>query len=273
VTSPRLAAEPWTGAGGHCPQCGEDLLANPEQWTDLGHGWPHQVSDHAGRIRTAQGRILAHRDSNRPENGPPFYQKTDLSAPGRPRWTGAPVHRVVLLAWAGECPSGQESCHGDDVPNHNCRRNLRYDWPHGNAADKARQAAYHLKEAQTRRSQHARRSRATQLANTPAAARAYLLGTLADGQPKPIKTVEQEAQARGIGLETLKFARRDLGCTWLISLPVTGNETHDSHAQSPITERHRRSELGREPATSAGAHRHFTRLRRVLPRRRAGYSG
>jgi len=231
----RHSREPWTGADGRCPQCGDDVQASPEQWTDLGHGWPHQVSNHAGRIRTPDGWLIAHRDSNRPENGPPYYQKADLSAPGRPRATRF-VHQIVLLAWAGECPPGQESCHADDIPDHNCRTNLRHDWPDGNAADKARQAAYHLAGARARRSDHARRSRATQLANSPAAARAYLAEVLADG-PRPVRQVEADAQARGIGLETLKFARRDLGCTWLISLPVT--ESSNGAAAPPRQSRWR----------------------------------
>ncbi len=48
------------------------------------------------------------------------------------------VHRLILLAFVGECPDGLQACHYDGDKS-NCRlSNLRYDTPKGNAADKVR---------------------------------------------------------------------------------------------------------------------------------------
>jgi hypothetical protein len=48
------------------------------------------------------------------------------------------VHRIVLLAFAGPCPPGQESCHGDGDSLNNSLGNLRWDTKKGNAADRVR---------------------------------------------------------------------------------------------------------------------------------------
>jgi hypothetical protein len=46
------------------------------------------------------------------------------------------VHRLVLLAFAGPCPSGMECCHRNGKP-HDCRFvNLRWDTPSKNALDR-----------------------------------------------------------------------------------------------------------------------------------------
>ena len=36
------------------------------------------------------------------------------------------IHRLVLEAFAGECPSGHEACHWNDVPDDNRIENLRW---------------------------------------------------------------------------------------------------------------------------------------------------
>jgi biotin operon repressor len=41
-----------------------------------------------------------------------------------------------MLAFVGDRPFGYEVCHGDGDPANNNRKNLRYDTPAGNAADK-----------------------------------------------------------------------------------------------------------------------------------------
>lgn len=47
------------------------------------------------------------------------------------------VHRLVLIAFVGECPKGKEACHDPDPDRSNCRlSNLRWDTRKANHADK-----------------------------------------------------------------------------------------------------------------------------------------
>jgi hypothetical protein len=48
------------------------------------------------------------------------------------------VHSLVLLAFVGPCPPGQEGCHGDGNPGNNHVGNLRWDTRRENALDRAR---------------------------------------------------------------------------------------------------------------------------------------
>lgn len=48
------------------------------------------------------------------------------------------VHRLVLAAFVGPCPSGRESAHGDGVRSNNQLSNLRYATRAENAADRVR---------------------------------------------------------------------------------------------------------------------------------------
>lgn len=48
------------------------------------------------------------------------------------------LHRAVLLAWVGPCPSGMESCHGDGNSANNHVDNLRWDTHAANMVDRAR---------------------------------------------------------------------------------------------------------------------------------------
>ncbi len=48
------------------------------------------------------------------------------------------VHRLVLLAFVGSCPTGMQGCHEDGDPTNNKVGNLRWDTPKGNAADRVR---------------------------------------------------------------------------------------------------------------------------------------
>lgn len=57
------------------------------------------------------------------------------------------VHRLVLEAFAGPCPPGMEACHRDGNPHNNAARNLRWDTPQGNAADKRRHGTHAVGEA------------------------------------------------------------------------------------------------------------------------------
>jgi hypothetical protein len=53
------------------------------------------------------------------------------------------VHRVVLLAFTGPCPDGQEALHFDDDPENNCLENLRWGTPNENALDCIRNGNQH----------------------------------------------------------------------------------------------------------------------------------
>ena len=131
-----------------------------ETWADI-PGWPHQVSDQ-GRIRTVKGKILA-----QGATGTRPYPLTTLCANGE-RWKTT-VHSLVLTAFEGLRPEGQESRHLNDVPTHNWYpENLAWGNWYDNARDKLNQDAYHTPEAKARRSDAARRGRATQLANLAA---------------------------------------------------------------------------------------------------------
>jgi hypothetical protein len=136
---------------GYCLQCDPGF---PEVWAAVGDGWPHLASSH-GKVRSRR-RTLTLRPMNRPPgDGVVKYEQTDLCFGGRQ--VTKPVHQILLLAFEGTRPSDKhESCHGDDVANHNHWTNLRYGLDNG--LDKARQAAFLSPGAAERRSAAARRA-------------------------------------------------------------------------------------------------------------------
>jgi len=108
----------------------------PEEWAPIpwpaglpeGVTPPYEASSH-GRIRsvlrtladgrTCGGTILQQRDHNRPKDGPPFYQRVNLSHAGR-KDSGRLVHQLVLLAFEGPPPPGKPLIrHLDDNPARN----------------------------------------------------------------------------------------------------------------------------------------------------------
>jgi hypothetical protein len=137
---------------GYCLQCDP---AFPEVWAPV-DGWPHLASSH-GMVRSRR-RLLTLRPMNRPPgDGVVKYEQTDLCAGGRQ--VTRPVHQILLMAFEGARPSDKhESCHGDDVANHNHWTNLR--WGTDNGLDHARQAAFTSPGAAARRSDAARRAQA-----------------------------------------------------------------------------------------------------------------
>ena len=46
------------------------------------------------------------------------------------------VHRMLLESFVSPCPEGMEGCHNDGIKTNNDIRNLRWDTPEGNNADK-----------------------------------------------------------------------------------------------------------------------------------------
>ncbi|MGZ4516413.1 MAG: NUMOD4 motif-containing HNH endonuclease [Mycobacteriaceae bacterium] len=83
-----------------------------------------------GYLRPAGGVVLAPRLNS---NG---YQQVHLSREG----TQAPrlVHRLVLEAFMGPCPSGSEGCHGSGGKGDNSLQNLRWDTSRENSLDTVR---------------------------------------------------------------------------------------------------------------------------------------
>jgi hypothetical protein len=113
-------------SAGVCLQCDPEF---PEVWYPIGTR-PHLASSH-GHVRSSR-RILTQRDMNRPPGDGPKYQQCDLVAGGQKETK--PVHQCLLMAFEGGRPPGHESCHGDDVPDHNHWCNLR--WGVDNELDK-----------------------------------------------------------------------------------------------------------------------------------------
>lgn len=113
-----------------------DYQFNPdqEQWKAI-PGYPgYEVSDQ-GRIKsykypadmkTNTPRIIKVRKSR-------GYFVVTLWKEGKPFTFG--VHRLVLLAFVGPCPPGNEGCHGDGNRVRNHLDNLRWDTKKGNGAD------------------------------------------------------------------------------------------------------------------------------------------
>jgi hypothetical protein len=93
----------------------------PEEWKPVPGARHYEASSH-GRVRSVdrvtggrqlRGKVLATRASA--QTG---YVLVNIRLDDGPAVTRS-VHRLVLLAFAGECPDGQESCHEDDNPQHN----------------------------------------------------------------------------------------------------------------------------------------------------------
>lgn len=104
-----------------------------EKWRPVvepGYEKHYDVSD-LGQVRSAKtGRVL------KPGVHPKGYRSLVLSVAGVRR--SVLVHRLVLMAFIGPCPDGQEARHGDGVRSHNTLANLSWGTPTENAHDKRR---------------------------------------------------------------------------------------------------------------------------------------
>lgn len=67
-------------------------------------------------------------------NNPGFYPRVTLFVDGQRR--KLKVADLVAAAFIGPKPSGSETCHNDGNPSNSHWRNLRYDTPKGNQADR-----------------------------------------------------------------------------------------------------------------------------------------
>lgn len=116
-----------------------DLQDNTvEIWKPIsGYETTHDVSS-KGRVRSwksARGRRKI-----------PFVLRPKPSDDGYVRVQiykrGFLIHRLVLLAFVGSCPPGQEACHKDGVRHHNDLTNLRWGTPVSNQADRKRHGTW-----------------------------------------------------------------------------------------------------------------------------------
>ena len=99
-----------------------------EAWRKIQGYDNYSVSDH-GRVRNDRtGRVL------KLQQGQTGRFKAWLCRGGLVK--GHFVHRLVLAAFVGECPSGMECCHNDGDETNNHVSNLRWDTHQSNMADK-----------------------------------------------------------------------------------------------------------------------------------------
>jgi len=122
-----------------------DITSAAESWKPvLGYEGFYEVSDQ-GRVRSLDrvisapgrwgqrlirysGRVLA------PRLDPGGRLRVQLSRDGVQE--DRKVHRLVMRAFIGECPEGQEVCHGNGDSKDNRLINLRYDTHSANELDK-----------------------------------------------------------------------------------------------------------------------------------------
>lgn len=116
----------------------DPTAAGVEEWRDVpGYVGHYQVSD-AGRARS-----LCHKWGPRP--APKILKQHAGSGRAGHRYVQVgltdghrSVHVLVLLAFRGPCPEGQEACHENDDATDNRLVNLRWDTPEANRADARR---------------------------------------------------------------------------------------------------------------------------------------
>lgn len=124
---------------------GVDVSDGTEEWLPVvGHEGYYEVSDQ-GRVRSLS-RIVTYRDGHtqalrgrvlspgkQPLSG---HLHVNLKANGSKR--SVAVHALVLEAFVGPRPPGQECCHGNGDPTDNNVVNLRWDTRSGNVRDAIR---------------------------------------------------------------------------------------------------------------------------------------
>mgnify|MGYP000973833453 CR=1 FL=1 len=120
-------------------------MSEPEQWRPiLGYGGFYEVSSR-GQVRSldranSRGNRLRGSAVARSKR-PGGYLQVALHREGRRG--RAFVHRLVLEAFSGPCPSGMEACHIDGDPANNALSNLRWGTHSENMFDKVRHGTHH----------------------------------------------------------------------------------------------------------------------------------
>lgn len=105
-----------------------------EEWREVeGFDGKYQVSNMGRMASHAYGywRILKPRRTKRSQ-----MEYVNLHRDGKHHTRK--IHRMVLEAFVGPCPSGLEGCHGNGIPYDNRLTNLRWDTHSSNQLDKRR---------------------------------------------------------------------------------------------------------------------------------------
>jgi hypothetical protein len=119
-----------------------------EQWKPIPGFDAYEVSN-IGRVRSYLGtkRVPGHRNGfQHVRLSEPAILQANISSTGRYgvglyvglKRVRKEVHRLVLLAFAGECPVGMEACHNNGNPIDNRLENLRWDTHKNNFVDRER---------------------------------------------------------------------------------------------------------------------------------------
>lgn len=121
-----------------------------ENWKPVpGYGGLYEVSDH-GNVRSLDrvttdiggGRTRRFRGKLLPGYVLPIgYRVFQLSRADKTKSLQY-AHRIVLLAFVGPAPKGQEGCHADGNPLNNRLDNLRWDTRSGNVQDSIRHGTH-----------------------------------------------------------------------------------------------------------------------------------
>lgn len=122
-----IGAERWLAIAGYPGYEVSDLgrVRSVDRWVRLKNG----------RMRFAAGRVLSQSSIKSGHRTVCLY----VGAAGRT----VLVHRVVLEAFVGPCPTGNECCHGEGGPADNTVANLRWDTHAENKLDRVRQGVDH----------------------------------------------------------------------------------------------------------------------------------
>ena len=121
-------------------------IAMIEEWKDIpGYEGLYQASS-LGRIRSLhRGYIEAHMPKRVLRPGSNRHGRLQVALSRIPKGeiraavtTRFQVHRLVLLAFKGECPPGMNGLHDDGNHLNNCIKNLYYGTQKQNMADRAR---------------------------------------------------------------------------------------------------------------------------------------
>lgn len=126
----------------------QPIISPSEEWRPV-PGWEgiYEVSDH-GRVRSLPRVVIRSDGRKMPVKGGALHSFLDVDGYPRVnlRKVGTivqyPIHRLVLLAFVGECPPGMQVLHGDGNPANNIISNLRYGSPSENNLDAVRHGTH-----------------------------------------------------------------------------------------------------------------------------------
>lgn len=114
-----------------------------ERWLPIpGYEGYYEVSD-LGRVRSVDRTIPGRWGETRRRGrltklllDKDGYHRVNLNKLGVAKQVG--VHQLVLQAFVGKCPVGEQALHGDGVRTHNVLGNLSWGTPRANCADRRR---------------------------------------------------------------------------------------------------------------------------------------